>query len=456
MLIRLDKNHPTPLYQQIIDQIEQAIVDGQLLPGEKLPSERNMGELFGVNRSTIVRAMDELHDRNIVIRKVGSGTYVNSQKWGLFSEQRVRWNKLSIETSFQKTSQYNLMNGDLPIELYPKLQLPAIDWQVLLDAEQEHKVMKIGLLGLRQSIQKHLLKSYDWQVDLDEILITSGTQQAISLITVGLLKSGDSIAIENPSYFYSLSIFQAHGIRIYGIPMDRDGIMIDKLDELVRKQSIKMVFINPIFHNPTGNVMSELRKKALLTYCEKKNIFIIEDDAYSRLPFHAHIDNTPLKKLDHKDNSIYLGSLSKYLGRSVRIGWMIAPKAMIEHIASIRQQVDSGLSSLPQFMAEVYFNDYADKHEKFLQESLKARCENLQHWLTTHFSDLLQFEKPLGGFHLYATKNSAQISHKSIEDRFDQYSMSITPSSYFGSDQNAYRLCFAHFSIPKDKENKEA
>lgn len=129
-------------------------------------------------------------------------------------------------------------------------------------------------------------------MDLNEILITSGTQQAISLIALGLLKTGDAVAIENPSYFYSLSIFQALGIRIYGIPMDQEGIMVEKLDELVHKHSLKMIFINPIFHNPTGRVMSAARKQALRDYATRKRILIVEDDAYAQLKFYPATDNS--------------------------------------------------------------------------------------------------------------------------------------------------------------------
>lgn len=454
MIFTLNKSDKKPLYQQIIEAIETGILNGQLKPGEKLPSERDMSLFFNVNRSTIVRAMEELHDRNIVIRRVGSGTYVNTQKWGTFIEPRMQWNQQTIQTAFQKTVQYDLANGDLPTSLYPSLHLPEIDWQLLLEAEQEHNAMRFGTRRLRESVQRYLYQQHQWKVELDEILITAGTQQAISLITLGLLKTGDSIAIENPSYFYSLSIFQALGIRIYGIPMDQNGIIIDKLDELVHKHSIRMIFINPVFHNPTGLVMSQTRKRELITYCERKNVLIIEDDAYGQLKFHNSLDNAPLKMQDHNDNALYLGSLSKYLGRSIRIGWMIGSKSIIEHLASIRQQLDSGLSSLPQFMAEFYLDHYSEAQEKKLKTVLKEQANMLCDWLKMHFSDLLTFTPPQGGFHLYARLLDPKFK-KRAEARFEALSMQVTPSSIFG-EEHAYRLCFAHFSIPENPEDQKA
>lgn len=452
MRYTLQKDPQKPLYQQIIETIETAALTGKLQPGEKLPSERDLSRFFNVNRSTVVRAMEELHERNIIIRKVGSGTYINPQKWGLFSEPRMQWNQSQEPSAFRENVHYDLANGDLPLELYPSLQLPEIDWQLLLEAEQENSASRFGTKRLRKAVQQYLKSTHQWDVDLHEILITSGTQQAISLIALGLLKTGDAVAIENPSYFYSLSIFQALGIRIYGIPMDRDGIMIDKLDELTHKYSLKMIFINPIFHNPTGKVMSPARKKMLLDYCERKRILMIEDDACAQLKFDQHTDISPLKMQDRTDNVLYLNSLSKYLGRSIRIGWMIAPPAITEHLANIRQQLDSGLSSLPQFMAEFYLQNYAQNHEEKLQQALKTRANLLANWVTHHFSDSLIFDPPQGGFHLYAELKDPK-AHRKVEEKFTKLSAKATKNSYFGGDDTAFRLSFANFPIPKHPEN---
>ncbi|MHC5225836.1 aminotransferase-like domain-containing protein [Ignatzschineria sp. LJL83] len=449
MLYSLQKDLNKPLYQQIIEVIETAAFTGKLQPGERLPSERDLSQFFNVNRSTVVRAMEELHERNIIIRKIGAGTFINPQKWGLFTEPRMQWNQITEKKAFEAPVTFDLTNGDLPLELYPNLQLPEIDWQLLLEAEQENSASRLGTQRLRQTVQSYLLDRHQWQVDLHEVLITSGTQQAISLIALGLLKTGDAVAIENPSYFYSLSIFQALGIRIYGIPMDRDGIMIEKLDELVHKHSLKMIFINPIFHNPTGKVISPQRKKALLDYCERKRILIIEDDAYAQIKFEDHLNISPIKMQDQHDNVIYLSSLSKYLGRSIRIGWMIAPPAITEHLANIRQQLDSGLSSLPQFMAEFYLQHYSKDHELKLQQDLAKRSKSLEHWVDDNLSDLLTYQAPTGGFHLYAELLKPNSS-KLVEERLQTLSAKATKNSFFGGDDTAFRLSFAHFPIPKE------
>lgn len=442
----IKRNSKKPLYQQIIESIEEALIAGKILPGEKLPSERELSQFFSVNRSTVVRAMEELHERRLIIRKVGSGTYINPQKWGQFSKPRLQWNGPFNREIFQPKVKYDLTNGDLPIELYPSLQLPEIDWQLLLNAEREQESMRLGTRDLRSAVQRYLKRSHQWEVPIEEIMITSGTQQALSLIALGLLKSGDSIAIENPSYFYSLSIFQALGIRIYGIPMDQEGVIISKLDQLLYKHRIKMIFINPIFHNPTGRVISSQRREALIAYCHRKQLPIVEDDAYGQLTFYNYIDNRPLKMADKNHDIFYLGSLSKYLGKSIRIGWMVAPRSIIENLANIRQQLDSGLSSLPQYMAEYYLEHYANQHELKLQQALKIRADRLVNWLDKNLTDLITYQIPQGGFHLYATLKS-KSSQKLVEKRLSELKIKGIQDSYFGGEGLAYRFSFPHFLL---------
>lgn len=452
MMFTIHKQGNKPLYQQIIEAIEQAIMSGKLSPGERLPSERDLSLWLNVNRSTVIRALDELAERSIVIKKAGSGTYVNDQKWGLLTYPSFNWRDNIVESyqllpAFEQSTTrdvQDLRNGDLPIELYPSLKLPEIDWQLLILAEQQDAV-QLGTLSLRETVQAYIKARFNFTVPVVQILITSGAQQAISLIALGLLKPGDAIGIEQPSYFYALPIFQSVGLRIYGIPVDQHGLSIEKLDELVHKHSLKMLFVNPQFQNPTGSSMSMSRKKALLEFCQRKNLPIVEDDAYSQLSFYSAIDIDPIKKLDIDGQTIYIGSLSKYLGKSIRIGWMIAPESVVNHLANIRQKLDSGLSALPQVMAEHYLSHYAFNHEEKLRKELHQRAQNCVQWLKEILPKDYQFDLPLGGFHLYLTHKNAT---KNIIDSLASMNILALSGEYFGDKkfQNSARLSFVNFS----------
>ncbi len=449
-MFSIQKNSTKPLYQQIIEGIEQAIISGKLSAGEKLPSERDLSIWLDVNRSTVIRAFDELAERNIIVKKAGSGTYVNDQKWGLLTYSSFNWRNTVSENYRQHPAlfkegknYYDLRNGDLPIDLYPQLKLPEMDWQSIILAEQQDNA-QLGILSLREEVQSYLKSRFKLSIPVEQILITSGAQQAISLIALGLLKAGDAIGIEQPSYFYALPIFQSVGLRIYGIPVDQNGLCIDKLDEVVHKYSLKMLFISPIFQNPTGTVMSIKRKKELIDFCQRKNLPIVEDDAYSQLSFYTSLDTDPIKKLDLQGQTIYLGSLSKYLGKSIRIGWMIAPEPIVNNLSTIRQKLDSGLSALPQVMAEYYLRDYALQHEENLRHVLSKRAQNLINWLQENVSDRYFYNLPLGGFYLYLTQK--EDDKNIIESLLTDNILSLS-GEYFGDlkFKNSARLSFVHF-----------
>ena len=254
-MFTVQKDGIKPLYQQIIEGIEQAIALGQLSPGERLPSERDLSIWLEVNRSTVIRAFDELAERNIIVKKAGSGTYVNDQKWGLLASPSFNWRNNLMNSYRQPAATlpqtqhnyYDLRNGDLPIELYPSLKLPEMDWQSLILAEQQDAT-QMGILSLRETVQSYVKQRFNFTVPVEQILITSGTQQAISLIALGLLKPGDAIGIEQPSYFYALPIFQSVGLRIYGIPVDQQGVSIQRLDELIHKHSylLDLYYVFPL------------------------------------------------------------------------------------------------------------------------------------------------------------------------------------------------------------------
>lgn len=456
-----------PLYRQIISLVEQAIENGQLQAGERLPSERQLSNLLNVNRSTVIHALDELTDRGVLIRKTGSGTFVNNQKWGLQSYPLINWQVTPEILSKQKQDYYalkasqlrkeahlhakpllDLANGDLPADLLPTLLLPEFSWQELLRHEQGSEAAHIGLRSFRLAVKAYLEIRFDMPVEVEQILITSGTQQAIFLITQGLLKPGDAIGIEAPSYFYSLPLFQAAGLRIYAIPTDEKGITLEGLKNLVDRHPVKMIFLNPVFQNPTGFVMTKQRREQLLAYCYKRHIPIIEDDAYSALSFNPKLDTSPVKKSDKHQQVIYMGSLSKYLGKNIRAGWMIAPKAIVNKLADIRQQLDAGLSVLPQLMAQYYLTEYAATHQKTLQITLEKRAKALADWLTENYKDRLHFHLPPGGFHLYAhcVEETPEKLNALLEALLEQ-GILVARGTDFGDTPYHLRFSFGHFDV---------
>lgn len=452
------------LFEKVITLIEDYIEQGILVSGERLPSERELANRLLINRSTVVHALAKLTERNVLVRKQGSGTFVNPQKWGVQVYPTINWHlpanfnksislyqqkalQLKAQSITKQTTIYDLSNGDLPVSFIPKLTLPEMSSQELIYQEKNADILQMGLPSLKTHITNYMAQQFNMRVKHEEILITSGTQQALFLITQGLLKPGDAIGVEAPSYFYSLPLFQAAGVRIYGIKMDDNGIIVDDLQEIHQKHRLKWIFINPIFQNPTGRTMSPTRKKSILAFCWQACIGIVEDDAYSALYFDDNVDYTPVKKIDRNNQVIYLGSLSKYIGRSVRIGWMIAPAAIIQRLSDIRQHIDSGLSILPQLLAEDYLLNHYQSHHQHLRQQLKIRRDQLIEWIEHHYSGEIQYQTPQGGFHLYI---KLPVAYPKQEDEFlNQWlvrNIIVSKGENFGDQLGMVRLCYGHMS----------
>jgi len=462
----LDKTDGKPLYQSIMQLIESKMKEGELLPGERLPSERKLAESLGVNRSTVIRALEELTAQGVLVRRKGSGTFVNADKWNLQTKPLVNWgvspeNELLYKPTAYETatasrradsssSILDLSKGILPPDLLPDLEIPSLHWSELVEQEIRQSSSHTGIHSLKESVQTYLKKSYQMSVPLEEIMITSGTQNALFLITQGLLKPGYAVGIEAPSYFYSLRLFQAAGLRIVPIQMDAEGMTVKGLQEASLKYPLKMVFLNPIFQNPTGLVMSPRRKAEILDYCLMKRIPIVEDDAYGTLSFDPDLDNRPLKMLDQNQQVIYLGTLSKLAGRHLRIGWMVGPGSVLKNLSSIRAQIDSDLSFLPQFMADHFLRHQMNQYQEKIIRELKARSASMEKWLSEKFGDDLIFNRAKGGFHLYCRlKDSDPEAIDSILHHLLDEGVIVTEGRRFGGHTDGFRLSFVNFQAEK-------
>lgn len=456
----------SPLYKQVILLIENAIENGLLTADERLPSERALSELLSVNRSTVIHALDELADRGVLLRMVGSGTYVNPEKWGLQSYPILNWQQPPALLRTKRHNAYyaqaealrqgarrgdaqvmDLSKDNLPDDLLPAFSIPELSWKDVVNVEQGDEAAHFGLAAFRRTVQSFLRETLGLDVGYEQILITSGTRQAVFLITQCLLRPGDAIGVEAPSYFYSLPVFQAAGLRLYALPMDDEGITLDGLDALFQRKPLKMIFLNPVFHNPTGSLMSDRRKQDIAHYCSRKRIPIVEDDAYSLLGFDHSLDISPLKKHDRHNQTIYTGSLSSYAGKNLRAGWMVAPEAVTRRLAEVRQQMDAGLSVLPQLLAQQYMTEDLAVHRLQLQKTLAKRAELFMRWLKDAYGNRLDFHAPKGGLYLRARlENGGEQEYEALLHSLLQEKIIVAQGADFGDAPGTFRVNYGQFN----------
>jgi GntR family transcriptional regulator of abcA and norABC len=462
---RPNKNSHEPIYKQICRYFEDQILKGYLHPGMKLPSERQLAKNLMVNRSTVSEAYDELRANGFIITLQGSGTKVNDSLWGISPLRIPNWHQYTSDGTFlpsvplhKKVHEaskdkkiINLARGEMSPDLMPIDSLQKILKYTHLDymGYEDPK----GDFELRQAISNLYEKEQGFAAAPDKILITTGGQQAFHLISQCLLKPGDAVAMENPSYMYSLPLFISAGLRLYPIPMDLEGLKPSGIEELYYKHQIRIVFTNPTFQNPTGTVLSENRRQKLLKICHQLRLPIVEDDPYRSLHFkNEFVPPASLLSLTNQEGLIiHIGSVSKNIAPGIRVGWIIGPKSVIERLADAKQQMDFGTSLVTQkFIATYLTSNDQQIHQIKLRESLTKRKSVMLEALNQYVKDKAKWVNPRGGYYIWL-KTVSPLSDKQLLDEAIKEGILFFPGSIYGAPNGFIRLNFARENEEKIK-----
>ncbi|WP_040981005.1 PLP-dependent aminotransferase family protein [Oceanobacillus jeddahense] len=461
MHFKLNRSIKTPLYKQIAAYIENGISTGEFSPDNPLPSERHLAKELQVNRSTVVAAYDELQSIGLVERRKGSGTHISTDIWGISDKRIPNWGRYvedgsflpnlplvqKIRTETQNDEMVNMASGELAADLFPSEQFHSI-FKEKPFTEQLGYDHPQGNIHLRETISNHLYAYKGITVDAESILITSGAQQALHLIVQCLLKPGDAVAIEDPSYAYSLPLFKSAGLRVFLLKSDEKGIKPVDIIELHKKHRIRMVFINPDFQNPTGMQMPLSRRKRILEISSEYGIPIIEDDPYSITAFNGNIAFS-LKRMDMNGNVLYISSLSKIVASGLRIGWIVGPKKVIQRLADAKQQIDFGHSIFPQWVANEFIgSSQFDEHILKIRQQLEVRRKQLSKALIYFLGDKIDFLEPNGGIHLWCRLNEPVDEFQLLDESLNR-GFAFVPGSIFGESKGFVRFTYGR-STPAD------
>ncbi|MCH4889107.1 PLP-dependent aminotransferase family protein [Acidaminobacter sp. JC074] len=403
-----------PVKKQIVEYMKERINEGHWPIGSKLPTQRTLAETFGVNRSTIVTALDILKSDGLIEGKGRAGMVVVASTVPLLALSQTRWvNYIEegihlpnyktikmINDSDPDTTMRRLSSGELSPEIYPKESMGKILQDLSSEIEHLGYEWPTGMVPLREALCEYLSKK-NINVKPENILIVSGALQGFQLITMGLLQMGSTVFVEKPSYLYSLQILQTLGMRRMGVSIDEDGLIPDEIVDKIPSNHASILYTIPNFQNPTGFVMSEERRKRLLDICYKSKMPIIEDDVYGDL----WLDDQPpasLKSMDKIGNVLYVGSVSKTLSPGLRIGWVVGPETVINRLADIKMQMDYGSSSISQLIVAKYLSSgLYDQHMTYVRQHLRQRLDFTMALLDKYFSDFATWKRPKGGFYIW-------------------------------------------------------
>lgn len=309
-----------------------------------------------------------------------------------------------------------------------------------------------GYPKLREWLQNDLTKKGLFHSG-DQLIITSGAQQAIETTAKILCNEGDVIICEDPAFVGSLNAFRSYGVKLAGVPMDDGGMLPDKLEQTLKENpTAKFIYTIPNFQNPTGKTTTLERRKAILALAEKYGVYILEDNPYGALRFEGE-DVRSIKELDDKGIVLYCGTFSKTLAPGLRVGYLLGPSEIVAkavvglQTSTVHTNIWAQMLTY-RFLTTVDF----DEHLKKLREIYRHKCRLMLDGLTAELPDFVTFTRPQGGLFIWAT----------LPDRFDmnafckgavQRKVAVVPGNAFSSDENAVSHSFRlNYSTPTDEQ----
>ncbi|MCY0090439.1 MULTISPECIES: MocR-like pyridoxine biosynthesis transcription factor PdxR [Bacillus amyloliquefaciens group] len=450
-----------PKYIQIIQFIKEKIGNGEWPIGSKIPSQRTLAKHFEVNRSTVITALEELMADGLIEGRMGNGTVVTNNTWTLLAKNSAPdWDQY-VTSGIQQPSQkivqeinksesnsdlIQLSKGELSHEIFPLAAMKKMMGKVSQNIEAFGYEEPKGYLPLREALSGYL-RTIGIQASPSSILIVSGALQALQLISMGLLQRGSTVYLDQPSYLYSLHVFQSAGMKLTGVPMDNDGLLPEHIHMARGKRGRAILYTNPCFHNPTGILMSKKRRKEILAASENAQLPIIEDDIYREL-WIDEIPPDPIKTIDKNGHVLYIGSLSKTLSPGLRIGWIVGPEPVIERLSDIKMQTDYGSSSLSQRVAAEWFTsgEY-QQHLEQVRSQLKVRRQLVMSLLETNLKNVAIWNMPKGGFFVWV-KILPSLSMKLLYTKALTKGILLNLGSIYAQEKGNYiRLSYAYASL---------
>ncbi|GCE11412.1 MocR-like pyridoxine biosynthesis transcription factor PdxR [Tengunoibacter tsumagoiensis] len=423
-LVQLERSSSTPLYRQISQGLREAILTGTLAEGTRLPTERALAQELAVNRTTIMNAYNELASEGLIEGHVGRGTlvkrtYFHAHDDEYMNDEMPSWlfglasgEEVLPDPDARLLSDLSELGGQREIISLAQ----ATPSSTMLPAELIHTLMNDDLLADRQSalgycpvegslpLRHHIaaqMRQRGVSVDVQNILILSGSTQGIGLIGRFLLQPGDEVVVEVPTYLGAIQTFRALGARVIGVPTDHEGMRVDLLESILARRQPRLIYTLPTFQNPTGTVLSPERRRRLLLLSKRYQIPILEDDPYSELYFGSERPQ-PLKALDKHGHVLYLSTFSKILAPGLRVAWLAAPEPVIERLSLHKQVFDLNTNALGQWIVnKLYEHDLLSTHLSHVRQNYQQKLLLMLQTIERSWPTGYRISIPAGGMHLW-------------------------------------------------------
>lgn len=428
-LLSLDNIASDPIHLQISQRLKQAIADGKLKHGERLPSTRVLASQLNVARGTVESAYALLMGEGLLITKGQAGSFINitfndTDKLKSAAVKQTTFTQNAKRTATKLENAFLFQPGCPAYDAFPRKTWARL---VSSQARQQSFIQlshaeAMGYLPLRQALANYLRLSRGVNCEAEQIMITLGYQGALDLLIRCLSLSGSDVCMEDPGYLFASRLLEASGANIVPVPVDENGFDIDKAKTLTENPDL--IIVTPSHQSPLGMPMSSERRVALLEWAKQSGSWILEDDydgefRYSGYPLPA------LKSLDDAEKVIYVGSFSKTLFPALRLGYMVLPSPLVEIAKKYASLCYQSLPLVSQqvvtaFMAEGHFA----MHLKKMRELYAERREITSNALTNILGDYLQVSAHKNGMH-FVTELITPEKDQLIAEHFNAHGFAI-------------------------------
>lgn len=448
--ITINKESSKAIYLQIADVIIADIMSGRLSKGTALPGSRSMAATIGVNRNTVIEAISVLVNEGWLLSQERRGTFVAA----VLPNSTIEKKKDLIaypEVIKEPVIRITFDDGHPDSKIAPVDQL-ARAYRDIFKRKARWKMMgyadEYGDIDFRRAIVRMLNHERNMQVDEYDLCITRGSQMAMYLIAHSLLSEGDYVVVESPGYLSAWQCFENTGATILPIAVDKDGLMVEKLEEVLKQnKNIKALYTTPHRQYPTTVTMSLSRRMDLIRLANEYSFTIIEDD-YDYEFHYGHRPLAPISTYQNLNSFIYVGTLSKVVAPALRMGYLASKnKTLLKKIGQLRKIIDiQGDNIMEKAVLELMEDGTIQRHIRKATNQYKQRRDKMIMLLRTHLADYVDFYIPEGGLAvwLWAREKTDWLA---IIQKLADHGIKITAPSYYGEHTTVDGLRLGYGSL---------
>ncbi|AXE20586.1 PLP-dependent aminotransferase family protein [Runella rosea] len=468
-LLTIDKTAKLPAYLQLANQMMSLIRGGELRAGQKLLGTRQLAQFLGIHRKTVVQAYDELLAQGWLESRTGSGTYVvenlpEIKPQPLVDGQKERRNPAKTagfsfdalphlwRPALVSGQELHLDDGFPDPRLAPLNELTRAYRSNLL---QGNRYVRLGYGDtkgsgwLRRELALYLNETRGLKITEENVLITRGTMMGLYLVATGLVKKGDNVAVGALSWSGANMNFLQAGANLLQLPIDEHGLVVDELEQYCQKRPVRLVYLTSHHHYPTTVALRADRRLKLLRLAEEYGFIVFEDD----YDYDFHYLSKPLLPLASADPAgtvLYCGSFTKAISPAFRVGYLVGPENVINHLAQLRRIIDrQGDLVLENSFAELLQNGVIQRHLRKSLREYRERRDVFCELLKTQMGEYLDFQIPDGGMAVWS-RFRKEINLELLAEKALKKELVFSNGKHHDSPSNALnstRLGFASSTV---------